>query len=122
MVQGDSTNLTVNKAQFKSGSIDIGGSIFGKTKRSSQLSKTKGLKKENSQMESISCLQSTIKRDNRSVNPASPFRFNTKVQFFSNDERKKLFGTRYNKMYTEKTPHLTDPDIKARLPVKVETE
>ena len=73
-------------------------------------------------MESISCLQSTVKRDNRSVNPASPFRFNTKVKFFSNDARKKQFGTRYNKMYTTKTPYLTDPDIKARLPAKGDTE
>ena len=25
-------------------------------------------------------------------------------------------------MYTKKTPYLSDPDIKARLPVRVETE
>jgi hypothetical protein len=66
-------------------------------------------------MEELSTLSSIIRRDNRSINPASPFRYNTKVSFIANDKRKAKLNNRFNKMWTEKTPHIGDEEMQERL-------
>jgi len=63
-------------------------------------------------MEKLSEVSSIIKRDNRSINPGSPFKYNTNFNYKSNIARKTLGDGRINKVFKGKTSTLKDDDIR----------
>ena len=64
-----------------------------------------------SMVEKLSKFSSIVKPDGRSI-PGSPFRYNQKVSFTSNIQRKQIGDGRLNKIFKGKTATLKDDDVK----------